>query len=581
MKFKSTLILACGLAALAGYYFFMELPAETKRFEAMEQASKVLPFDPAKIQGIRLKHKDQTLEVSRQKDDWTMDAPVKTLADSDAIRGFLSRLDAIKYSRIVEEAADDLSAFGLDAPSLTIELERSDADALVLRVGDDAPMNNGLYLSTGTPQVYLARVGREELAKTAFDLRDKTPLRFEVDSITAVTLEREGEVVNLVKQGEDWLLKQEATLKADPGEVQNYLNHVRFLKIKSFVEEAPSDLQAYGLKTPYLRLALRAGKDGTPLYFDLGKEDGASGRHARTSDADRVFRISQADAGRMTRHAASFLDKTLFRGKIETTSRIEIQSGDDAILLSRDAENKSPWRIESPIQSGADPTTLNSLLADLREARVHEFLQTLENDPALYGLNAPEKRLKVQIENKEWSLALGRADGQGAFYAQREGEDAVFTLSKDWVEKLFRSLYSLRDKKIVHFETDKVSRIQIEYPDSAFEMERSGDEWNLKQPEVLSNIKAFLGNEVLWTLKTMEFESVSETKAEDALFEKPAARIALWGANGEMVETLLLAKSDLPERMLAKVESEPGLRFELKKMYFDELPRDGKKFRNQ
>ncbi|NIQ01273.1 MAG: DUF4340 domain-containing protein, partial [Nitrospinaceae bacterium] len=160
------------------------------------------------------------------------------------------------------------------------------------------------------------------------------------------------------------------------------------------------------------------------------------------------------------------------------------------------------WRLVRPEPLPADTATVNSLLFDLRDAKVETFIKTAITDPALFGLAKPSQSLEVSFQDGDsWSLDLGHKTGSGdAYFGRRSGEKIVFKLGKETVEKIFRSLHDLKDKKLLRFDKEQVSRVSVEYPHQTFELIKEGDAWNLRRPEAIEDIEPFLGNDLLWTL---------------------------------------------------------------------------------
>ena len=55
-----------------------------------------------------------------------MTEPVQAKGDSPAVSGFLSFLNNLNFTRVVEESPKNLSTFGLDAPNLKVILSMND-----------------------------------------------------------------------------------------------------------------------------------------------------------------------------------------------------------------------------------------------------------------------------------------------------------------------------------------------------------------------------------------------------------------------------------------------------------------------
>jgi hypothetical protein len=106
-------------------------------------------------------------------------------------------------------------------------------------------------------------------------------------------------------------------------------------------------------------------------------------------------------------------------------------------------------------------------------------------------------------------------------------------------------------------------------------LKRSGTGWRLTQPERVDPIQGFIGNDILWTLNALEFESIVSSLPGDEVtgFNRPLLRVYLWD------------KSNQPQGHVEvgnPVPESPGLHYlrigeksatyTIKKRFLDEIP---------
>ena len=169
---------------------------------------------------------------------------------------------------------------------------------------------------------------------------------------------------------------------------------------------------------------------------------------------------------------------------------------------------------------------------DLKEAKVTKFIQ-LSLDPTKnsFGLDEPKRSFSITTANGETlEILFGNTNVDGNhFFAQRTGESAVFSISKETTQKLFRTFHEFRNKKLFKFKTDNVNKIVIETRKTLFELKKSGSHWNLLKPEK-TKIKEIIGNDILWTMQGMEFESFMEMGNAPASsgMAPPIYKVSLW-----------------------------------------------------
>lgn len=196
---------------------------------------------------------------------------------------------------------------------------------------------------------------------------------------------------------------------------------------------------------------------------------------------------------------------------------IEGRDGKETVRVVRDSSKAGQWKFEDPAggtgpETGiVDSATINTLLLDLQEVRIQKFAPS--NRLKLFGLDAPKKELTVfQKDGSKISLRLGNTDqNKQHSFVSRSVDQSIFELDADAVGKIFRSRDDFKNKKLLKFDPEKVTRIKIEYPDKTFELDRQDNQWVLVQPKKLGDLKPFVGKDILWTLNNLEYEAKLES----------------------------------------------------------------------
>ena len=113
-------------------------------------------------------------------------------------------------------------------------------------------------------------------------------------------------------------------------------------------------------------------------------------------------------------------------------------------------------------------------------------------------------------------------------------------------------------------------------------MQKSGSTWSLLKPEKME-IKEFLGNELLWAMKGMEFESINETGVipESAGLVPPSYKVSLWKSKSEKFAELHVGNIDPDSQQnYAQVEGKKGY-YRIKKKYLGSFPLELSRFKLQ
>jgi hypothetical protein len=586
MKFKGTVWMAALFLGIVLYYYLVDIPAEKRQLEEKERAGKIFLFEKDQVEEFILGKKDIALHLKRNsQNDWELLKPVQANADADTVFAFLSFLHSARFSRVVEDSPKDFSVYGLKEPSMTITLQLQGSDKKTLFVGDDHPMNKYLYVQReGEDKVLLAGDSREALDKSLFDFRDKGLLKFKGEDIVGIEFQNDGESFSLGMQNDQWEIIDGEKTKADADEIKNFLKLVDKFKVKKFLHENPDSLASYGLDKPSARLTLKTGKEDGALTLLVGEKKENEGYYGKVENAQNIVLLGNQLIKTLSKKTVDFMPKTLLEFKQESVSKIHLKTGEENIVLGRNKEGG--WKIIKPIEAIADLSTVNSLLFDLKAARVQEYVKTSKKAPELFGLDSQKKVLTVDFaEGESWVLELGNqsSDGQHIF-GRRAGEASIFTLGLDTTEKIFRSLHDLKNKKLLHFEKDAVEKISLEYPDKIFELQKSDEDWSLTKPEKIKTVQGFIGKDILWSLNSLEYESIVEPALadEDTGLNQPAVTVSVWAGDDSKVagKVTVGKKVENEAQYFARVEGDPNL-YRVKARLFESLPKEVQKFKNQ
>ena len=577
MKFKGTVFMAAVFLSLIVYYFFVDLPAEQKEKIAKDHAEKLIPVEEKKVVEFSLSSNGEPVYLKRKaQHKWDLIRPFQTSGDSTEVESFISQIKSLKKIRVVEEQPKDLSIYGLNPPYAKIYFKFENKSEETLLVGNETPLGGSLYFKRENhPSVLMAASSLSNFEKSSYSFRDKTLLNFNTGSIQKIQVLRETNSLQLKKTGEAWEILGDIHTQGDKDTIMNFLQSIQFSRVKEFINESPDSLQPYGLSAPKLKLILE--NDKTHI-LSLGNLKEGKGYFARVNDSKNIVLVDPRLFKILSQKTVEFLDKTLLEFEEKDILELVLQSENETIRITQ-GDNNSSWNIISPIKTDTDLSTINSLLFDLKEAKIKEFIKTSKDIDETFGLNIPRRSFSIKEKTSRTStLQLGNqsTDGQQVF-AKRAGEPTVFSISKKVVDKLFRSLHELRNKKLLKFSSEEVNKILIQTPDELFELNKSRSQWNLIKPEVIKT--EHIGNDLIWALKELEFHStVTPSLATNISgLDKPSFTIRLFKNGEEKVATLKVGKLFDPEQEYL-VET-GNLQYRVKSKFLDSIPLSLSKFK--
>jgi hypothetical protein len=579
MKFKGTAAMMVAFFSLGIYYFLIDLPAEKKKVQEKEITGKVLPLIKENVSAFSLIKKDQTITLQQNANNiWNLSHPLKAIGDNPEAESFLSEIEALEKSRVVENDPKNLSQYGLDTPSFKIRIKFKEGKEETILFGDDSPMGDKIYLKLkSTPTVLLAATSKTTFDKSIYHFRDKTIFNFSSGSITRVQINRNEYPLDLVREKGEWKISGKVQAKADKDAVETFLRAIQFSRVKEFVNEKYDSLESFGLEKPNTILILE-DENKKSYSINLGITD--NGTYAKKGNAPGIFRVDAKFQNTLEKRNVDFLLKTLFDFEDKDVTELKIQSDKETVQAIR--LEKEHWAIKSPKETPADMATIRSLLFDLKEAKLTEFIKLSSDAPEAFGLDKPKRSFSLKMgDGKLIDIQFGNTNLNGdQVFAKRTGESTVFSVSKETMQKLFRNFHALRNKKLFKFEADHINKIVIETQQTLFEMQKSGSTWSLLKPEKMK-IKEFLGNDLLWAMRGMEFESFIETgiAPESAGLVPPSYKIALWKSKSEKFTTLQVGNlNSNGQQYYAQIEGKNGY-YQIKKKYLDSLPLELERFK--
>jgi hypothetical protein len=204
---------------------------------------------------------------------YTIEQPVQTPGDGEAIYSLLWDIQDLKAKDFVAETPDALDLYGLDAPRRRITVwekapAAQEATQHELLLGAEAPDGQGVYARLGEgPVIYL--VGNTEtqriMSKTAFDLRNKKLFAFTADKVQKIRLQYPAANFTIERHGNAWKLtepqKQDIPQR---WKVDHVLYELSTLEYAQIVADSPDDRSRYGLDVPQVQITMWQ-QDGSTL----------------------------------------------------------------------------------------------------------------------------------------------------------------------------------------------------------------------------------------------------------------------------------------------------------------------------
>lgn len=439
--FRSTLILLVIFLALVGYVYFYD--AKRPPGPATEVLQKVFSVENDQIEEISVKTQaGEPTVIKKVNGSWEITAPISAAADQNEATGLATNLTTLEIQRVVDENPADAGQYGLAAPPLEIGFRKAGETAFTsIQIGDKTPTGADLYARLPSEKrVFLISSYLEStFNKTAFDLRDKTILKFERDKIDAVEIIAGPARTTVAHVGADWRLTTPIEARADTATVDGLVGRLQAGQMKSIAmaDAAAADLAQYGLDKPAVSVALAAGSSRATLA--IGKEADAGSFYARDASRPMVFTVESSLVDDLKRNAEAYRPKDVFEFRPFSASRIEIarNGSTEAFEKKPGKDGADQWHRVEPAGE-VDNTKMDSFLASLSGLSVDGYV----DGAAAAGPTTAEVFVTFDQGQKQERVTFVKV-GSDAF-ASRPGEPGAGKFAAARLDDAMKALDALK-----------------------------------------------------------------------------------------------------------------------------------------
>jgi hypothetical protein len=426
MKPKGLLIAVVLLAVLGGVTWWSnKTQADKAKAPAADAPAKLLTIPDDQFQEIKIKKvTDEALSLKRENGKWQMTAPKPMAADQDAAAAMVSTLSNLTADKVVEEKATDLKPYGLDMPTLDVEIVRKDGKTDRLLIGDDTLNGTGAYakLANDGKVVTVTTTVKTSLDKRPDDLRDKRLLTFDADKLSRVELAAKGPAVEFGKNGQnEWQIVKPRPLRADGSAVDGLVSKLKDAKMDLSEADAAKQFAA-------------AAKVATVTVTDAGgtqtmeiRRDKDKNVFAKSSAVEGVYKANADLADALDKGVDDFRNKKVFDFGFSDPSRVEVKG-------TGYTKAGDKWTANGKTMDNA---SVQNLIDKLRDLAATKFAEKGGGEPVLAASvvsNNGKRNEKVSISK------------QGTqYFAQRDGEPSIYELDSKVVEDLQKAASEVKE----------------------------------------------------------------------------------------------------------------------------------------
>lgn len=275
--------------------------------------------------------------------------------------------------------------------------------------------------------------------------------------------------------------------------------------------------------------------------------------------SDKAKKSEEAKSG--TASDASKLVKV----KDDEIQKIEVVRKDQgSVVIQRNKSNA--WEMASPAPLRVDQDAANSLVSAYTGLSQDRVVEEKASDLATYGLASPPVEVRVSTkDSKVQRLLIGdETPTKGSHYAKLENDPKVFTIYSGTKGSLDKSAADLRDKRLLTFDSEKVTRVELTAKGQTVEFgKNSSNEWQIVKPRPLradngqveelvrklKDAKMDMETSAFATLPRTAIASVTDASGTQQLEVRKNAKESAYYAKSSVVEGTYKVPNDLGEAL--------------------------------
>jgi len=480
MHWRTILVLLAALIALGGLLWWQRRsipPAPPS-----PEAALVEGFEQARLWAIEVDHRMRGVQVRLELDDrqqWRIVDPLRGVAaDPGLVAGLI---EVAKSGRGVLQLESDaagaepaaagagnlreraLAKVGLAPPrARLVWIERAESGAEQRRVLDLGALDidgRGVWVLAQGRLMHTTRALDALLDRGLDDYRERRALDIDPGTVTALRRDSavsadpftspgapfEAQADGIVGGIPVWRCERPRALALDPLGVTALLRAVCVLPVLSFVDDAPADLERYGLARPRFSITVELVA-GTPRVLDFGRLPGGEALPVADGDwlcrergSGPVWRVETREVALLAAALENLLDYRLLRVERAALTRVRITDLSGALepLELRALERR--WFLGEPgVAPRADAGRVEDLLGRLEGTELHAYLPELEA-----AALAPERRIELWAGDE----CVSRFE-LGAPHAARDARGRLVLRDGDAVPALAEeALHALTDPR--------------------------------------------------------------------------------------------------------------------------------------
>ena len=386
------------LVLLLAAYFVMDR-AEKKEEEAeTEETESSLPVSVTEeeLAGVTVKNHGETMTFVKGEEGWTYEEDRQFPLDETALQTKLNQLAGLSVERTLE-SPEDLSEYGLDAPTLEITVKKSDDTSFSLSIGDKNSGTGDYYMKVdeGTDVYTIAGTIPGSFDMTPYDVAEAEDFPApEAADLREIEVEKDGKTLAFTtgNTGISWTLKgaDGSESLADSTAMETLTSAAAGLSYQEFVDYKGTELEKYGLDKPAAKITVVTEETEAETEESEMEEESVTETETEESETGTES-VTEAETGESETGTESVTEAEAAESETETETETEEPKTVErtTVLLVGDTNEDGDYYVKLPDNPEVH-TMSASALETLLNIQETDYVSTYLNDVPMTDLKSLE-----------------------------------------------------------------------------------------------------------------------------------------------------------------------------------------------
>jgi hypothetical protein len=247
---------------------------------------------------IEISGNNGTIVIKKEKDRWNLQQPSSEPADATTVDALVNGVRFGRIQTFADESLTDLKKYGLDPPAVKLTLFSGDKKA-ELNLGNKQGENYYAYVPGRTVIFTVPKDIFEKTNQSADQFLSRDVVHLDRDKIRKIQITAEKGKWAAEKKGDKWMVTEPAGK-----DKKNFQDYRVFLALEDLRADKVLKAGSVSLSSPLVVCQLTT--DAAALRVEIFKK--GIDWYARSSQADKIFKITEARGQALNQPVDSFLE---------------------------------------------------------------------------------------------------------------------------------------------------------------------------------------------------------------------------------------------------------------------------------